>query len=50
MGNSWRQASYERMKGTNAVGAGSECPLCGEPFSRNQTYNSVSAILKPNQS
>jgi hypothetical protein len=34
MGNAWREANYQKMKGTSEVGAGSECPMCGEPFSK----------------
>lgn len=35
------------MKGTTEVGAGSECPMCGEPFSKKNTYNSVSRLTMP---
>lgn len=42
MGQKWTQTSYLKMKGTTAVGSGTECPMCGEPFSRKHTYDAVS--------
>ncbi len=30
-----------RMKGTTKLGAATECPMCGEPFDKKQTYDAV---------
>ncbi len=44
MGNTWKSSQYAKMKGTTEVGAGTECPMCGEPFNKKNTYNSVSYV------
>lgn len=37
--------NYSKMKGTTQLGTVSECPMCGEQFNKNQTYDSVNKLL-----
>jgi len=41
MGNSWKKSHYEHMRGNQKVGSESECPMCGEVFSKSMSYDSV---------
>ena len=34
-------ANHAKLKGTSAVGSNSECPMCGEPFSKKTTHTQV---------
>ena len=42
MGGILGKNKYEKMRGDAKVGSATECPMCGEIFSKSTSYNDVS--------
>jgi transcription elongation factor Elf1 len=45
MGAKFGKNKYKHMRGDQKVGSNTECPMCGEVFSKSTSYNSVSATF-----
>jgi len=45
MGGRFGKNKYANMKGDTKVGSATECPMCGEVFSKSTSYNDVRTCI-----